>query len=147
MYSTLSTQGRTAYMKIAGEDVEFNSSFRLLLQTKLPNPHYNPEIAAQCTLVNFTVTPEGLEEQFLAMIVNAEQPDLETAKQALTRKQNEFKVTLSQLEDRLLFELSNADPELILSNTALVESLEETKRTAKEIQEQVRTAGHGPVVN
>lgn len=125
-------------MKIGGEDVEFSNNFRLLLQTKLPNPHYKPEIAAQCTLVNFTVTPEGLEEQFLAMIVNAEQPELETSKQALTRKQNEFKVTLAQLEDKLLFELSNADPELILANTTLVESLEETKRTTKEIQQQVK---------
>lgn len=125
-------------MKLAGEDVEFNASFRLLLQTKLANPHYKPEIAAQCTLVNFTVTPEGLQEQFLAMIVNAEQPDLETSKQALVRKQNEFKVALAQLEDRLLFELSNADPALILSNTALVESLEETKKTAREIQDQVQ---------
>ncbi|CDJ59731.1 dynein beta chain, flagellar outer arm, putative [Eimeria maxima] len=70
------------------------------------------------------------------MIVNAEQPELETSKQALTRKQNEFKVTLAQLEDKLLFELSNADPELILANTTLVESLEETKRTTKEIQQQ-----------
>ena len=78
----------------------------------------------------------------MAMIVNAEQPDLETSKQALTRKQNEFKVTLAQLEDRLLFELSNADPELILGNTALVESLEETKRTAKEIHEQVKKNTH-----
>ncbi|CDI82066.1 dynein beta chain, flagellar outer arm, putative, partial [Eimeria acervulina] len=133
---SVSRKGRTLYVKMGGEDVEFSSSFRLLLQTKLPNPHYKPEIAAQCTLVNFTVTPEGLEEQFLAMIVNAEQPDLETSKQALTRKQNEFKVTLAQLEDKLLFELSNADPELILANTTLVESLEETKRTTKEIQEQ-----------
>ena len=29
---------------------------RLYLQTKLSNPHYKPEIAAQCTLVNFCVT-------------------------------------------------------------------------------------------
>ncbi|XP_026191394.1 dynein beta chain, ciliary [Cyclospora cayetanensis] len=137
---SVSRKGRTAYIKIAGEDVEFNDAFRLILQTKLPNPHYKPEIAAQCTLVNFTVTPEGLEEQFLAMIVNAEQPDLETSKQALTRKQNEYKVTLAQLEDRLLFELSNANPELILSNTALVESLEETKRMAKEIHIQQAAA-------
>ncbi|KAL8434818.1 hypothetical protein ACSSS7_002955 [Eimeria intestinalis] len=140
LFASFLCQGRTAYMKLAGEDVEFNDSFRLLLQTKLPNPHYKPEIAAQCTLVNFTVTPEGLEEQFLAMIVNAEQPDLETSKQALTRKQNEFKVTLAQLEDKLLYELSNADPELILSNTSLVESLEGTKRTAKEIKEQQAAA-------
>eukprot|EP00967_Tisochrysis_lutea_P043984 scaffold53212_cov17-Tisochrysis_lutea.AAC.1 len=36
--------------------VEYDSKFRLYLQTKLSNPHYKPEIAAQTTLVNFCVT-------------------------------------------------------------------------------------------
>jgi len=36
--------------------VEYDSRFRLYLQTKLSNPHYKPEIAAQTTLVNFCVT-------------------------------------------------------------------------------------------
>ena len=42
---------------------------RLYLQTKLANPHYPPEIAAQTTLVNFGVTEAGLEEQLLALVV------------------------------------------------------------------------------
>lgn len=31
-------------------------SFRLFLHTKLSNPHYPPEIQAETTLINFTVT-------------------------------------------------------------------------------------------
>lgn len=30
--------------------------------TKLFNPHFRPELAAQCTLINFIVTEGGLEE-------------------------------------------------------------------------------------
>ncbi|OXB72391.1 UNVERIFIED_CONTAM: hypothetical protein H355_012863 [Colinus virginianus] len=132
--------GRTPTIRIGGEDVELMPTFSLILQTKLANPHYKPEIAAQCTIVNFTVTPEGLEEQILALIVNAEQPELENTKRELVHKQNEFKVTLAQLEDALLVQLSNADPSTILSNTELVEGLEVNKRTATEIQEQAVAA-------
>ena len=51
--------------------------FKLYLQTKLPNPHYIPELQAQTTLINFTVTERGLEAQLLAVVVNKERPDLE----------------------------------------------------------------------
>ena len=35
---------------------------------------------AQCTLINFTVTRDGLEDQLLADLVRAERPDLEELK-------------------------------------------------------------------
>ncbi|CAF4425056.1 unnamed protein product, partial [Rotaria magnacalcarata] len=41
----------------------------LILQTKLANPHYKPEMQAQTTLINFTVTKDGLEDQLLADVV------------------------------------------------------------------------------
>ncbi len=46
-------------------------------QTKLSNPHYKPEVAAQTTLVNFCVTEKGLEDQLLALVVDHERPDLQ----------------------------------------------------------------------
>lgn len=44
--------------------------------TKLANPHFRPEIAAQCTIINFIVTESGLEDQLLAMVVNVEKNEL-----------------------------------------------------------------------
>jgi len=130
-------RGRTALViKIGGEEVDYDAKFQLYLQSKLPNPHYRPEISAQCTIINFIVTPEGLEDQILAMVVNIEKPELEQQKQQLVRKQNEFKVTIAQLEDDLLSQLSSADPATILDNIELIEGLEKTKATSKEIAEQ-----------
>lgn len=62
------------------KEVEYNSNFRLILHTKLANPHYKPEMQAQTTLINFTVTRDGLEDQLLAEVVKAERPDLEELK-------------------------------------------------------------------
>merc|ERR1719482_2693905 len=134
-------RGRTMLViKVGGEEVPYNPKFQLYLQSKLPNPHYRPEIAAQCTIINFIVTPEGLEDQILAMVVNVEKPELEQQKQELVRQQNEFKVELSQLEDALLSQLSEANPATILDNLPLIEGLEKTKKTSAEINEQVRIA-------
>ena len=54
--------------------------FRMILQTNLANPHYKPEMQAQATLINFTVTRDGLEDQLLAEVVAKERPDLEKTK-------------------------------------------------------------------
>merc|ERR1712057_17968 len=79
-------------------------------------------------------------DQILAMVVNVEKPELEQQKQELVRRQNEFKVTLAQLEDDLLAQLSAADPATILDNVPLIEGLEKTKATSADINEQVKLA-------
>eukprot|EP00731_Ephydatia_muelleri_P038546 Em0801g2a len=126
-------------IKIGDKEVEYHPKFRLILQTKLANPHYKPEMQAQTTLINFTVTRDGLEDQLLAEVVATERPDLEKTKAELTRQQNEFKITLKDLEDSLLSRLSAAGGNF-LGDTALVENLETTKRTASEIEEKVKEA-------
>lgn len=126
-------------IKVGDKEVEYNSTFRLILHTKLANPHYKPEMQAQSTLINFTVTRDGLEDQLLAEVVKAERPDLEELKADLTKQQNDFKIMLKQLEDDLLSRLSSAGGN-ILGDTALVENLETTKRTAAEIETKVAEA-------
>ncbi|XP_023310922.1 dynein beta chain, ciliary-like, partial [Anoplophora glabripennis] len=126
-------------IKIGDKEIEYNLTFRLLLHTKLANPHYKPEMQAQATLINFTVTRDGLEDQLLAEVVKAERPDLEELKADLTKQQNDFKIILKSLEDDLLSRLSSAGGNL-LGDTTLVENLETTKRTAAEIQVKVAEA-------
>ena len=70
-------------MIIGDNEVEYDSNFRLYLQTKLSNPHYKPEIAAQTTLLNFCVTEKGLEDQLLALVVDHERPELQEQAQQL----------------------------------------------------------------
>ncbi|XP_010006532.1 PREDICTED: LOW QUALITY PROTEIN: dynein heavy chain 9, axonemal [Chaetura pelagica] len=125
------------YIKIGDKECDFNPAFRLILHTKLANPHFQPELQAQCTLINFTVTRDGLEDQLLAAVVNMERPDLEELKSDLTKQQNGFKITLKALEDNLLSRLSSASGNF-LGDTALVENLEITKQTAAEIEEKVQ---------
>lgn len=120
-------------MKIGDREIDYNTNFRLILQTKLANPHYKPEMQAQTTIINFTVTRDGLEEQLLAEVVKAERPDLEEQKSTLTQEENHYKIVLKQLEDDLLSRLSSAG-ENVLEDPSLVYNLEKTKLTSADIE-------------
>ena len=50
-------------------------------------------------------------------------------------QQNQFMIQLYELEANLLTKLTDADPDTILENIELIESLESTKKTSVEIQE------------
>lgn len=56
---------------------------RFYITTKLRNPHYLPEVAVKVTLMNFMITPTGLEDQLLGIVVAKERPDLEAEKNQL----------------------------------------------------------------
>uniref|UniRef100_A0A672ZPD5 Dynein, axonemal, heavy chain 11 n=1 Tax=Sphaeramia orbicularis TaxID=375764 RepID=A0A672ZPD5_9TELE len=130
------TTKRGRYIQIGGKECEYNSNFQLIIHSKLANPHFPPELQAQTTLINFTVTPEGLEEQLLGQVVSQERPDLEALKMELTTQQNHFKIELKRLEDDLLSRLSTAHGNF-LGDISLVEQLESTKTTAAHIQHKV----------
>ncbi|XP_053528697.1 dynein axonemal heavy chain 9 isoform X1 [Artibeus jamaicensis] len=127
------------FIKIGDKECEYNPKFRLILHTKLANPHYQPELQAQATLINFTVTRDGLEDQLLASVVSMERPDLEKLKSELTKQQNGFKITLKTLEDNLLSHLSSASRNF-LGDMTLVENLEVTKQTAAEVEKKFQEA-------
>lgn len=129
-------RGKSYFLRIGDEDVEFDPSFRLYLQTKLINPHYKPEIQAQCTMVNFIVTQKGLEDQLLAHVVAREQPELEEEMMELQQSFNRYKIQLLALEDQLLERLANA-PDDILSDVPLIQGLEATKAKVTDINEAV----------
>jgi dynein heavy chain len=134
---TLIKKGKA--IRLGDKEVEYHPKFQLYLHTKMANPHYKPELQAQTTLINFTVTRQGLEDQLLAEVVKADRPDLEEQKADLTRQQNEYKILLKSLEDDLLMRLSSAGDN-ILSDSALVENLEHTKKTAADIEIKVTEA-------
>mgnify|MGYP005983580473 CR=1 FL=1 len=65
MKQTWMSSGRLL-IRLGDSDVEYDANFRFYVTTKLANPHYLPEICIQVTVVNFTVTKSGLEDQLLA---------------------------------------------------------------------------------
>lgn len=54
--------------------IDYSNDFRFYMTTKLPRPHYPPEICVKVTLLNFLVTPLGLEDQMNNIVVQREEP-------------------------------------------------------------------------
>jgi dynein heavy chain len=132
-------RGRRSLVQIGDKEVEFNDKFKLFLQTKLANPHFKPEIQAQTTVINFTVTLDGLEEQLLGNVVKHEKPGLEEEKAALITQMNEDKITMKELEDNLLERLSAPGVNLIEDND-LMNTLDRSKVMSAELTERVTKA-------
>jgi dynein heavy chain len=57
------SKAKSKYINVSDKLCEYNEAFVMYLTTRLPNPTFSPEDQAQCTLVDFTVTQQGLEEQ------------------------------------------------------------------------------------
>ena len=49
--------------------VEYDTNFRLYMTSNMRNPHYLPEVVNLVTIVNFSLTVEGLTDQLLGLIV------------------------------------------------------------------------------
>merc|ERR1719355_468800 len=132
-------RGNKKMVKLGDKEIRLSPGFKLFMQTKLSNPHYPPEIQAETTVINFTVTEDGLEDQLLFLVVRLERPDLARKKAELITQQNEFKVTLAALEALLLEKLANAEGD-ILDDTELILSLEDAKKTSDEVKEKAVVA-------
>jgi dynein heavy chain len=123
------TQGGRTLLKFGDNELEYNTSFKLYMTTKLSNPHYLPEVCIQVTLINFLVSMTSLEDQLLAEIVRIELPEMEKQRNDLIVSINSDKQQLQMLEDRILKLLFSSEGN-ILDDEELVETLNESKETS-----------------
>ncbi len=63
------SQGGRMLIRLGDSDIEYDRNFRLYMTTKLSNPHYLPEVCIKVTVINFTVTKTGLEDQLLRFVI------------------------------------------------------------------------------
>jgi dynein heavy chain len=76
-------KGRNKLIKIADQDMDYDDKFTLYMTSRLANPHFSPELAAKTTIIDFTVTQGGLEQQLLGRLIGMEQKSLEDQLQQL----------------------------------------------------------------
>ena len=114
-------QGGRMLIRIGDSDVDYNEDFKFYLTTKLPNPHYLPEVCIKVTIINFTVTHGGPRGPAARRRRREERPDLEEKKNQLISIAADKK-QLKELEDKILKLLANATGN-ILDDEELINTL------------------------
>lgn len=132
-------QGNRSLIRIGDSDVDYDENFRFYMTTKMSNPHYLPEICIKVTLINFTVTFKGLEDQLLGDLVRKERPELEEQKDRLVVSISNDKRQLRDLEDKILKLLKESQGN-ILDDEVLINTLNNSKLTSGVIAGRVKEA-------
>lgn len=129
-------RGRQKFIKIADTEMDYDPNFRLYMTSRLGNPHFSPELAAKTTIIDFTVTQDGLEQQLLGRLISKEQKYLEDQLQALNEDVTYNTKMLSDYDESLLERLANSVGNL-LDDEKLIDVLAEIKIKSKEVAEKL----------
>ncbi|KAG6975592.1 hypothetical protein JG688_00002237 [Phytophthora aleatoria] len=132
-------QGGVTCIRLGDSTVEYAESFRFYITTKYRNPHYLPEVSVKVTLLNFMITPHGLEDQLLGIVVAQERPDLEEQKNKLIVQNARNKGLLKEIEDKILNILSSSQGN-ILEDEHAINTMNQSKQVADEIKKEQQVA-------
>ena len=132
-------KGRSKFIVIADKQVSLSDEFTMYFITRLPNPHLTPELQAKTTVVDFTVTMKGLEEQLLGRVIAKEQKALEELLNQVLEEVNANTKALLSL-DALLLERLTSNTGNLLDDAELIGVLANTKAKAAEVKDKLNAA-------
>uniref|UniRef100_A0A8D2NKF8 Dynein axonemal heavy chain 12 n=1 Tax=Zonotrichia albicollis TaxID=44394 RepID=A0A8D2NKF8_ZONAL len=132
-------QGGMECIRLGDSIIEYSSDFKFFITTKLRNPHYLPELATKVLLLNFMITPEGLEDQLLGIVVAEERPDLEEERNALIIQSAANKKNLQEIEKKILETLESSEGDILEDETA-IQILDSAKVMSNEITRKQQIA-------
>ncbi|XP_041975311.1 dynein axonemal heavy chain 8 [Aricia agestis] len=131
--------GSTYKVKLGDKEIDVAPEHKIYITTKLPNPAYTPEISARTSIIDFTVTMQGLEDQLLGRVILTEKAEMEAERTQLIMDVTANRRKMQELEANLLHKLTTIQGSLV-EDVSLIQVLNVTKATATEVKEKLETA-------
>uniref|UniRef100_UPI00398EE57F dynein axonemal heavy chain 6-like isoform X2 n=1 Tax=Pristiophorus japonicus TaxID=55135 RepID=UPI00398EE57F len=133
------TRGGQDYIKVVNMEIKYNPNFRLYMTTRMSNPNFLPAVCILVTLINCTVTFEGLQEQLLSRVVKRQHPQLEEQLGHLLQSIAHDLGTLQDLENKSLSLLQKSEGH-ILDDQDLIDTFQQSKDMSKEIELRINAS-------
>ncbi|KFO25368.1 Dynein heavy chain 14, axonemal [Fukomys damarensis] len=125
------------FIRIDDSEIEYSSQFRLYLSTEIDNPHFLPSVYSVVTMISFTVTFQGLQDQLLSTMASHEVPHLEEQHSQLLERIALDSLTLEEMEEKTLNLLQNSQG-CVLDDEEIIDTLRKCKMTSNEIAKRIQ---------
>ena len=100
---------------------------------------YLNKTKAKTSIIDFTVTIKGLEDQLLGRVINTEKKELENERIKLLEDVQSNKKKMKELEDNLLYRLTTTQGALV-DDLDLINVLNVTKSTSMDVRSKLQIA-------
>lgn len=95
-------------IRVGDQKLDMHPKFFLYMTTKMANPHYLPEVHIKVTVINFSITFDGLKEQLLGDVMKHEKPDIEKQRDEIVVSISKAKKEIKEGQDSILKLLSES---------------------------------------
>jgi len=121
---------------LGDKKVAIDERFYLYMTTRLSNPKLLAEIFNKSTVINFSITFNGLKDQLLSDVCKREKPEIEQQRDEIIVKMAANRKFLKLSQDKILKLLAESKG-MILDDIELITTLEQSKIKSKEVEKSL----------